>query len=131
MGAYLKCMYVQMYVYKHRYFHGFITCSLSNISYLPHYYGNQPHDGFIETVKEVSQRLPLFPHVPNDQTEAHGEHYQAQSVDSIYRTRHWDHLLPCDPLAPVDCKYRLIHSHLNADHSLGILGPKLYLKKIK
>lgn len=51
--------------------------------HLPHDYSDQPHDGFIETVKEVPEGLPLFPHAPYDQTKAEGEHHQTKCIDSI------------------------------------------------
>lgn len=99
--------------------------------HLPHDYGNQPHDGFIETVEEVLQGLSLFPHAPDDQTEAHGEHHQAKSIDSINHPWHWNHLFPGYLLAPIDCEYCVIHCHLHTYHSLGILCLKLDFKKRK
>lgn len=98
-------------------------------SLLPHDYGDQPHDGFIETVKEVLEGLSLFPHAPDDQTEAHGEHHQAESIDSINRPWHWDHLLPRYLLATIDREYSVIHCHLHMDYSLCILRLELGLKK--
>lgn len=97
--------------------------------HLPHDYGNQPHDGFIETVEEVLEGLSLFPHAPNDQTKEHGEHHQAKSIDSVNRPWHWDHLLPGYVLATIECEYCVIHCYLHMDYSLGILRLELDFKK--
>lgn len=51
--------------------------------YSPHDYRDQPHDRFIETVKEVPEGLSLFPHASYDQTKAEGEHHQTKCIDSI------------------------------------------------
>lgn len=51
--------------------------------HLPHDYRDQPHDRFIETVKEVPEGLSLFPHASYDQTKAEGEHHQTKCIDSI------------------------------------------------
>lgn len=106
-----------------------IHSSIHQSWYLPHDYGDQPHDGFVETVKKVLEGLSLFLHAPDDQTEAHGEHHQAQSVDSVHRPWHWDHLLPGYLLATIECEYRVIHCHLHMDYSLGILRLELDFKK--
>lgn len=96
----------------------------------PHDYSNQPHDGFIETVKEVLEGLSLLPHAADDQTETHGEHHQAQSIDSINCPWHGDHLLPGHLLATVQSEYGIIHRHRHMDYSLGIMRLELdFLKK--
>lgn len=61
--------------------------------YLPYDDSHQPHDGLVETVKEVFEGLSLLLHVPDDQTKANGEDHQAECVDSVDLPRHWDHLL--------------------------------------
>lgn len=96
---------------------------------LPHDYGNQPHDGFIETVEKVLEGLPLLPHATDDQTKAHGKHHQTESVDPIHFPRHWDHLLPGYHLAAIDCEYCIIHCHCHLDYSLGILRLELFFRK--
>lgn len=93
--------------------------------YLPHDYSDQPHDSFIETVKEVLEGLSLFPHAPDDQAKAYGEHHQTKCIDSINRSRHWDHLLAGYLLATIECEYRVIHCHLHMDYPLGILRLEL------
>lgn len=101
-------------------------CIRSSISrYLPHDYSDQPHNGFIETVKEVLERLPLFLHAPDDQTEADREYHHAESIEAINQARHWDQLLLGDPLAAVDWDQAVIHCNRNVDFSLGILRLEL------
>ena len=69
--------------------------------YSPHYNSHQPHDSFIQAVKEVSEWPPLFPHAADDQTEADGEDHHAQGVHPVHRPRHWDQLLVSQLLAPI------------------------------
>ncbi len=97
--------------------------------YLPHDYGHQPHDGFIERVKEVLEGLSLFPHAPDDQSKADGEHHQTESIYSIDRPRNWDQLLPGNLLAIIEREYRLIHCHRHMDYSLGIVSLELDFNK--
>lgn len=123
MGAYLRrvgCVTINTH---HPTVHS--TLASHPCWYLPHDYGDQPHDDFIETVKEVLEGLALLPHAPDDQTEADGEHHQAQRVDPINQPRDWDHLLPGDHLAAVECEYCVVHCHRHVDYSLGILRLEL------
>lgn len=92
-----------------------------SLVHVPHDDGDQSHDGLVETVEEVLERLALFPHAADDQTEAHGEHHQAQSVDPVHRSRHRYHLLSSDLLAAIEREYGLVHRHLHVDHFLGVL----------
>lgn len=85
----------------------------------PYNYSHQPHDGLVETVKEVFQGLSLLLHVADDQTEANGEDHQAECVDSIDRPRHWDHLLTH---TAIGCEYCVVHYYLDVDYPLVILG---------
>ena len=105
--------------------------SIDPSRYLPHDYGDQLHDGFIETVEEVLEGQPLVPHAPDDQTEAHREDHQAESIDSIHRPWHWDQLLPGHLLATIECEDGIIHCHLHTDYSLGIVRLELEKKKKK
>lgn len=89
---------------------------------LPHDYCNQPHDRFIETVKEVPEGLSLFPHASYDQTKAEGEHHQTKCIDSINWSWYWDCLLSRYLLATIEREYRVIHCHRHMDYPLGILG---------
>lgn len=66
------------------------------VNHSPHDNGHQSHNGFIQTVEEVSQRSTLLFHVSNDETEAHGEHHQTQSIDSIHCSQNRYHLLMFD-----------------------------------
>ena len=54
--------------------------------------------------KKSFRGLSLLLHAADDQTEADGEHHQAEGVDSVHRPRHRDHLLPADLLAAVECE---------------------------
>ena len=94
-------------------------------SYSPHNNGNQPHDSFIQAVKEVSEWPPLIAHAADDQTEADGEDHHAQGVHPVHRPRHRNQLLVSQLLAPVEAEDGFIHRHLHHDHSVSVLRLEL------
>lgn len=70
-----------------------VFCLLS--LYWPDDDGHQPHDRFIQAVKEVPEGLALLLHVADDQTEAHGEDHQSEGIHSSRGAGHRDSLLHC------------------------------------
>lgn len=61
----------------------------------PDYDGHQPHDGFIQAVKEVPESLALLLHVTNHQAKTHGEDNKTQSIHSIRWPGHRNCFLHC------------------------------------
>lgn len=96
---------------------------------LPHDDGNQTHYSFIEAVKELPQELALLLHVANYQAKAHGKDDQAEGVDPVHLTRHWDHFLPSelhDLLGAIGGVVQgVIHCHCHLEYSLPISGFEL------
>lgn len=97
------------------------------LNHSPHDNCNQPHDGLIQTVKEIPQRLALLLHVPNDEAKAHGEDHESERIDSINRSQHWYQLFSFEFLRLViQTEQRVVHQNFNCDHPLGILCFKLW-----
>lgn len=94
------------------------------LNHSPHDNCNQPHDGLIQTVKEIPQRFSLLLHASNDEAKGHGEDHESECIDSINRSQHWYHLLMFDVLRAVI--QTVVHQNCKCDHSLGILRFKLW-----
>ena len=67
----------------------------------------------------------MFPHAPDDQTEADGEDHHAQGVYPVHRTRYRNHLLLSQLLAPVEAEDGFVHRHPHHDHFVSVLRLEL------